>query len=94
MVQAAYWTIRFLAEVAYQGRPDYRYALNLARISKAELHRQQIDLTAMAKEIASELRARDPQRQVEFRISDHMAVTADPRLMRIAMDNLIGNAWK
>ena len=48
----------------------------------------------MAREIAEELRGNDPNRYVEFVIADRLLVQADPRLIRVAMTNLLGNAWK
>jgi light-regulated signal transduction histidine kinase (bacteriophytochrome) len=48
----------------------------------------------MARETASELTARDPERQVEFRIADGAVVEGDPRLLRVALSNLLENAWK
>jgi signal transduction histidine kinase len=68
--------------------------LNLARVTKTEMHRERVDLSAMVKQIADELRQREPQRQVEFAIADGALVQGDAHLLRVAMDNLIGNAWK
>jgi len=52
------------------------------------------DLTALATEIAAELRTAEPGRQVQFEIAPGMAVHADQGLLRIALDNLLRNAWK
>jgi signal transduction histidine kinase len=68
--------------------------LNLSRVTRAELHREEVDLARIAREIAQELRDADPSRHVEFHITDGLIVQADPRLMRVAMTNLLGNAWK
>jgi PAS domain S-box-containing protein len=66
----------------------------LAYTSRTELQRQEVDLSAMAREVAASLREKAPQRRVEFVIAPDMVASADPGLMRIALDNLFGNAWK
>jgi signal transduction histidine kinase len=68
--------------------------LNLARVTKSEMHRERVDLSAMVRHIAEELKQREPKREVEFVIADGAVVQGDAHLLRVAMDNLIGNAWK
>jgi len=68
--------------------------LNLSRITRAEMRFETVDLSEIAQSIASELQQQQPERQVEFSIRDGMVIDGDPRLMRVAMENLIGNAWK
>jgi PAS domain S-box-containing protein len=68
--------------------------LDLSRISRGELSRQPVDLTAVAVEILADLQRRDPQRQVEIRIAPRMVAEADPHLLRAALGNLLENAWK
>jgi PAS domain S-box-containing protein len=68
--------------------------LTLAHLSRAELHREPVDLSAMARVVADELVRSDPSRQVAWHIDDGMRVTADPGLMRVVLENLLGNAWK
>jgi PAS domain S-box-containing protein len=68
--------------------------LALAHAGGVELHRGEVDLSAMSREVAASLRAAYPQRQIELVIADGMAASADPGLMRIALGNLLGNAWK
>jgi len=68
--------------------------LNLSRVTRREMDRQPVDLGALAREIAAELQAREPQRQVEFVIAPQMVVQGDAHLLRIALENLVGNAWK
>jgi signal transduction histidine kinase len=68
--------------------------LNLARVTKTEMHRERVDLSAMVRQIAGELTQREPDRAVEFVIANGAEVQGDAHLMRVAMDNLIGNAWK
>jgi PAS domain S-box-containing protein len=68
--------------------------LNLSRLTRSELHRRPVDLSEVAHEVADELRKRDPQRQVELRIADDLKADGDPDLLRVALENLLGNAWK
>lgn len=68
--------------------------LTLSHVSRYEMTRQTVDLSTLAREIAAELRAQDPHRQVEFTIADGMAAHGDAHLLRIALENLLGNAWK
>jgi light-regulated signal transduction histidine kinase (bacteriophytochrome) len=68
--------------------------LNFARASTSPVKRDDVSLTTMAHQIATDLRSSDPGRAVEFAIADLPAVEADAGLMRIVMDNLLRNAWK
>ena len=68
--------------------------LDLARVTRAEMHRESIDLTRLAKEVAQELRSTEPQRMVALKIADGLQAHGDSRLVRVALQNLIGNAWK
>jgi PAS domain S-box-containing protein len=68
--------------------------LTLSRVTRYELSRQQVDLSAVTREIAADLQAQDPQRQVEFVIAEGLAAEADPHLLHIALQNLLDNAWK
>ncbi|WNG44286.1 PAS domain-containing protein [Archangium minus] len=68
--------------------------LKLSRLSRAELRRAPVDITALAHEVVAELAAREPQRSVEVRIQPSLRDDADPRLVRILLENLLGNAWK
>ena len=68
--------------------------LRLSRISRAGVRMQDVDLTAMAWSIADELRARDAQRKVSFVVQPGLFARAEAGLIRIALENLMGNAWK
>lgn len=68
--------------------------MKLVRIGRADLTRMPLDMTAMAHEIAQALRARDPARKAEVHIADGLHVHADAPLVRIVLENLLGNAWK
>jgi PAS domain S-box-containing protein len=68
--------------------------LNLARVSRHNLDRRPVDLSALAAEITQDLARSDAQRKVRFDIEPDLHVTADPNLLRIALENMLGNAWK
>jgi light-regulated signal transduction histidine kinase (bacteriophytochrome) len=68
--------------------------LNLSRVTRCELHRETLDLSAMAKMIAAELKEAEPTRCVEFVIADGLTAVGDPQLLRAAMENLVRNSWK
>jgi PAS domain S-box-containing protein len=53
-----------------------------------------VDLSALARQIACELRQTQPDRQVEFVIAEGITTCGDPQLMRIVLENLLSNAWK
>ncbi len=68
--------------------------LQLSKVGRAELHRERVDLSALALEIVAALQAQDPDRIVDVSVQAGLAVHADSRLMRIVLENLLGNAWK
>ena len=68
--------------------------LSLARVTRREMKQEQVDLSKVAGEIFEELRAQEPQRQVEFEIEERAIVRGDAGLLKIALANLLGNAWK
>ena len=68
--------------------------LRLAQISYGELASMEFDLGSMAREVISALLYTAPERKIDLNITDGMIVNADEGLMRIAMQNLLGNAFK
>jgi PAS domain S-box-containing protein len=68
--------------------------LKFSRLGRAEIHAEQVDLSAFARSIAAELIAREPERAVEIIIAENVTATGDPALLKIAMENLLRNAWK
>src|SRR5262249_29517186 len=68
--------------------------LGLSRITRAPLRTDEIDLSAKARRIADELRRRDAARDVTFEIADGLSARGDRQLLAIALENLLGNAWK
>lgn len=68
--------------------------LGLSRLSRAELQRKPVDLSALARSVAAQIAASEPRRIVEVSIQDGLRAAADPRLARTVLENLISNAWK
>jgi two-component system, NtrC family, sensor kinase len=68
--------------------------LELARISRRPIGRHRVDLSHLAVLVLDELARREPGRCVGLEITPGLVVDADGRLMRILLDNLLGNAWK
>jgi light-regulated signal transduction histidine kinase (bacteriophytochrome) len=68
--------------------------LNLSRIGRSELTARPISLSQVAGEAAAAIRERHPTRDVRLEIAEGMEVNADSRLLRIALENLLSNAWK
>jgi light-regulated signal transduction histidine kinase (bacteriophytochrome) len=68
--------------------------LNLSRIARGEIEPSSVDLSEIAAEVARELASQNPGRQVEVAIAPDARVLGDARLLRLAIENLFGNAWK
>ena len=68
--------------------------LDLSRVTRSSLTRQMVDLSALAREIAAEIEKSQPDRRVRLVIADGLAVRGDPRLLRVLLENLLGNAFK
>lgn len=68
--------------------------LQLSRVTRSQLERQRVDLSSLVRSVVSELERLAPDRQVTVDIQNGVSVTGDSRLLRIAMENLIHNAWK
>jgi signal transduction histidine kinase len=68
--------------------------LNLSRLSLAAMQTEIIDVSALARSVVGELQAAQPKRHIEVRIVDGLEASADPGLVRVALENLLSNAWK
>ena len=68
--------------------------LRLARAARAEIHRSALDLTALAREIATRLQTEAPAREVAWKIADGLRIKGDLGLVRVVLENLLSNAWK
>ncbi|MDH4187987.1 MAG: ATP-binding protein, partial [Nitrospira sp.] len=68
--------------------------LNLSRMTRREFRRETVDLSQLAQAVCDGLRQADPSRQVECIVAPGLMVSGDAGLLRIVLDNLLGNAWK
>ncbi len=68
--------------------------LSLSRVTRGEMRMEKVRLSGLAQEIAGELARREPERNVVFTIAPEAVVTGDSRFLRVALENLLGNAWK
>ncbi len=68
--------------------------LRLSHLTRSELSIGPVDLSVLARMVASQLQVSEPERKVGFEIAEGLAAEADARLMQIVLENLLGNAWK
>jgi PAS domain S-box-containing protein len=68
--------------------------LKLSRLTRNEMRQETVDLGALAQEIAQGLQETQPEHQVAFSAGDGLTARGDPQLLRVMLENLIGNAWK
>ena len=68
--------------------------LTLARVTRSEVRRETVDFSTLAESIVEDLQAGEPRRKVEFVIKKGLVADADARLLRVVLENLLGNAWK
>lgn len=68
--------------------------LELSRVARRELRVTQVNLSMLAEQIVSELREQEPERKVQIDIEPGLTAPGDEGLLRILMENLLGNAWK
>jgi signal transduction histidine kinase len=68
--------------------------IDLAQLTREPIHMAEVDLSRLAETISGELHAAEPERRVEFTAAPDIRARGDERLLRVAMHNLIANAWK
>ncbi|WP_243371487.1 ATP-binding protein [Geotalea sp. SG265] len=68
--------------------------LELSMLAKKEVKRERVSLSDLATAVALELKLTEPGRKVNFHIAEGVVVNGDPDLLRVALENLLGNAWK
>jgi signal transduction histidine kinase len=88
---------RFLSRVREASRHMSQLiddVLHLSRVTRADLRDQEVDLSSIASLILTRLQESEPERKVEAKVRPGVLVTGDSQLLKIAMENLLGNAWK
>ena len=68
--------------------------LTLARLSTQPLARQPVNLSQLAGYVMEDLRRNAPEREADIEIESGLSANGDPTLLRLVLDNLLGNAWK
>lgn len=86
--------LRFISEAARRMNELTNDLLRLARANRAEMLPRDINLSDLALAFIQDLRVRTPERQVDFIAEPGIRAFADHGLIRIVLENLLGNAWK
>ncbi|HUG10488.1 MAG TPA: PAS domain S-box protein [Opitutaceae bacterium] len=68
--------------------------ITLSRVTHIEMRTEPLDLTRIAGEVVADLRTSEPLRRVEMKIAPNLIAAGDARLVRVMLENLLGNAWK
>lgn len=68
--------------------------LNLSRVTRSPLRRQEVNLSLLATNLVQDLQRATPERRVSVKVQQDISVFGDPGLLRVVLDNLLGNAWK
>ena len=91
--KATHYLSRIQAGVAQMGQL-IEDLLSLSQVTRAQLHTEPVDLSAMAQSLLDEWQARQPERRVAVHVDNGLQAEADGRLVRVALGNLLDNAWK
>ncbi len=68
--------------------------LKLSRVTRSDLRRESVNLSALAAQVVNDLRQAEPDRTVNFVMAYHVVANGDPQLLHLVLENLLGNAWK
>jgi light-regulated signal transduction histidine kinase (bacteriophytochrome) len=86
--------LRYISQAAMRMNELTSDLLRLSRANRAEIRRESVDMSILARGIIQDLRETSPERKVTARIMDGIKVQADMALLRIALENLLSNSWK
>ena len=86
--------LSYIRESAQQMSQLIDDMLALSQVTRSEFERTTVDLTAIARGVGAQLAGAAPERQVDFVVADGLTAEGDARLLSIALENLLGNAWK
>jgi signal transduction histidine kinase len=68
--------------------------LYLSRLDRSQLNRANFNLSMLVRSVAAQIQGQQPARKVSIEVEEDLVVQADPNLLKIALENLLGNAWK
>ncbi len=86
--------VRTICETSEQMEDLIQAILGLSGVIRSEMRTEEVDLSSLAVTIAAELQVTAPERRVDFIIAPGMTASCDRRLIRVVLENLLGNAWK
>ena len=86
--------LRFVRESAQQMAHLIDDLLTLSRVTRSELRREPVDLTGLVRAALAHAAKVHPDRRVETVVADGLTAEGDARMLKAALDNLLGNAWK
>ena len=86
--------LRYLKDGSHEMSDLIDGLLKLSRSTRGEMTLEHVDLSAIAAKVAEELRKAEPDRRVTVRMAPGVEAIADTRLLKVVMENLLGNAWK
>jgi signal transduction histidine kinase len=86
--------LRHVREAAEQMSHLIDGLLELSSVSGSELSHKRVDLTQVVRSVITWLQSADPGRRVAFTVAENLATHGDPTLLRVVLENLLGNAWK
>jgi light-regulated signal transduction histidine kinase (bacteriophytochrome) len=86
--------LRYVRESAQQMGQLIDDLLSLSRVTRGDFQREQVDLAAITSSVVARLQKLHAERKVELVVADGLVAAGDARLLTIALENLLGNAWK
>jgi light-regulated signal transduction histidine kinase (bacteriophytochrome) len=86
--------LKFVRESAQHMAQLIDDLLKLSRVTRSEFRQESSDLSSLARGVLAQLERADPDRRVEMVVKDGVVVQGDSRLLKIVLENLLGNAWK
>lgn len=86
--------VREIADSAERMEQLITTLLNFSQLTRKELNRETVDLSKLAGQVSRDLQLRQPERTVTFRIAEGVDAGGDLKLLKVALENLLGNAWK
>ena len=89
-----HYLVKTICETNQEMEELVKDMLVLSRISRSEIRRETVDLSEMARCIAADLLLTEPGRSVACVVAPDLIASGDPHLLKIALENLLGNAWK